>query len=179
MDVLPDILAPDLDVVFCGTAVGECSARRGHYYAGPGNAFWSLLHGAGFTARRLAPEEDVTLPEHGLGLTDLVKDVARSHDRGLAFDVPTLLAKVEQHRPSWVAFTGKVAGQAVARALGHPRPGLGVQSWTLARSEVFVLPSSSGANQRKEYDGRATRLEWWTDLALLAGAGPFFTRAEA
>ena len=169
MDVLPDILAPGLDVVFCGTAVGECSARRGHYYAGPGNSFWQLLHSAGFTSRRMTPQEDVSLPEQGLGLTDLVKDVAQSHDRGLAFDVASLVAKVERHQPEWVAFTGKVAGQAAARFLGQPRPGLGLQRWTVGGAQVFVLPSSSGANQRREYDGRATRLEWWSDLAQLLG----------
>jgi TDG/mug DNA glycosylase family protein len=73
MSVLPDILAPNLDVVFCGTAVGKASASRGHYYSGPGNKFWQLLHEAGFTATRLRPEDDVTLPALGLGITDLVK----------------------------------------------------------------------------------------------------------
>src|SRR4051794_29608319 len=79
MDVLPDILAPGVEVVFCGTAVGGCPARRGHYHAGPGDAFWQLLHDAGFTDRRLTPEDDASLPELGLGLTDLV----RSGGRGL------------------------------------------------------------------------------------------------
>jgi len=43
MAVLPDYLAPGLKVVFCGTAVGEQSAARGHYFAGRGNDFWRLL----------------------------------------------------------------------------------------------------------------------------------------
>jgi TDG/mug DNA glycosylase family protein len=166
MDVLPDILRPGLDVVFCGTAVGECSARRGHYYAGPGNAFWRLLHEAGFTDHRLDPTDDVTLPDLGYGLTDIVKDVTRM-EPGRRFDVPTLVAKLEAHRPGWLALTGKAAGHAVARALGHPSPALGPQRWTVAGAEVFVLPSSSGANQRREYDGRPTRLAWWAELAAL------------
>ena len=33
--VLPDVLAPDLHVVFCGTAPGTRSARDGAYYAHP------------------------------------------------------------------------------------------------------------------------------------------------
>ena len=37
MTILPDVLAPGLDIVFCGTAVGNVSAQRGVYYAGPGN----------------------------------------------------------------------------------------------------------------------------------------------
>lgn len=37
--ILPDRLGPGLRVVFCGTAAGAVSARKGHYYAGPGNLF--------------------------------------------------------------------------------------------------------------------------------------------
>jgi TDG/mug DNA glycosylase family protein len=176
MDVLPDILAPGLEVVFCGTAVGDCSARRGHYYAARGNAFWQLLHDSGFTERRLAAEDDASLPRLGLGLTDLVRNVARAEDsrgqkEGLTFDAPSLVAKVERFEPTWVAFTGKVAAQAAARFAGRPRPGLGLQSWTFAGAQVFVLPSPSGANRRREYDGRATRLEWWSELAQLCQLG--------
>jgi TDG/mug DNA glycosylase family protein len=36
---------------------------------------------------------------------------------------------------------------------------------------VFVLPGVSGANQRKDYDGRPNRLSWWRDLAALSGRG--------
>jgi len=35
---LPDLLRPGLDLVFVGINPGETSARRGHYYANPGNA---------------------------------------------------------------------------------------------------------------------------------------------
>lgn len=167
MDVLPDILCSGLPVVICGTAVGECSAARGHYYAGPGNGFWRLLHESGLTPRRLLPEDDDMLPEHGIGLTDLVKDVCQSSDRKLTFDVPSLSSKLSEIGPRWIGFNGKVAAEAVARSLGAARPGLGLQSWQFANSRVFVLPSSSGANQRKEYDGRTTRLEWWTEFANL------------
>lgn len=163
--MLPDIFAPDLAVLFCGTAVGERSAERGHYYAGPRNAFWQLLYESGLTPRLLSPEEDATLPTYGLGLTDLVKTVAQSHDRGLRFDVATLAARVEEYRPRWLAFTSKKGGQVAARSLGHPPAKLGPAPWTLGGTQVFVLPSPSAANQRHDYDGRPTRLEWWTDLA--------------
>ncbi|MEZ4771174.1 MAG: hypothetical protein R2844_22490 [Caldilineales bacterium] len=44
MSILPDVLAPGLDIVFSSTAVGNVSALRGATYAGPGNMFWSTLH---------------------------------------------------------------------------------------------------------------------------------------
>jgi double-stranded uracil-DNA glycosylase len=169
MSVLTDVLASNLKVVFCGTAVGERSPARGRYYAGPGNAFWRLLHNADFTPRQLSPEEDSSLPAYGLGLTDLVKNVAQSHDRGLTFDVQGLMAKVQEHQPHWIAFTSKKAGQAAARGLHLRSPGLGPMNWKLGGARVFVLPSPSGANHRHEYDGCPTRLEWWVELANLVG----------
>ena len=75
MTVLPDILAPGLDIVFCGTAVGNVSAQRGAYYAGLGNMFWPTLYEIGLTPRRLQPEEFREVLSFGLGLTDLVKAV--------------------------------------------------------------------------------------------------------
>lgn len=81
MSILPDILEPNLKVVFCGTAVSDESAARGRYYSKPSNSFWQLLHQAGFTPRQLRPDEDRSLPEFGIGMTDLVKEVAQSHDR--------------------------------------------------------------------------------------------------
>jgi len=169
VSVLPDILGPSLRILFCGTAVGERSAQRGHYYAGPGNDFWRLLHDTGLTPGLLSPDDDLTLPTFGLGLSDLVQDVAQSHDRGLSFDVPSLVEKLALYEPEWVAFTSKRAGKAAAHALGHRPPALGPASWSIAECKVFVLPSPSGANRRASYDGRATRLSWWQELADLAG----------
>ena len=176
MDVLPYILGPRLPLVISGTAVGECAAARGHYYAQPGNAFWQLLHEAGLTRTRLGPEEDAALPQHGIGLADLVLTSARSSrggpDRGPGFDVATFAAKMARCRPRWIAFNGKVAAEAAARAQGLRRPGLGPQRWSLGEAQVFVLPSSSGANRRREYDGRPSRLSWWAELAGLVREQP-------
>ena len=53
--VLPDVLAPGLRIVFCGTAAGTVSARRGAYYAHPQNRFWPALHAVGLTPRLMRP----------------------------------------------------------------------------------------------------------------------------
>lgn len=164
--VLPDYLAPGLRVVFCGTAPGLISAARGHYYSGPGNRFWDFLHQAGFVPQPLEATDDHRLLDHGIGLTDLVKDMAQSHDPGLLYDVAGLERRVARHAPTWLAFTSKEAGKAAARYLGQPTPGLGEQTWRLGGARVFVLPSPSGRNQgRALYDGRTDRLSWWRDLA--------------
>ncbi|GEO17500.1 hypothetical protein [Microvirga aerophila] len=36
---LPEVLLPNLKIVFCGTAAGNRSAASGAYYAQPGNRF--------------------------------------------------------------------------------------------------------------------------------------------
>lgn len=160
--VLPDLLRPGLDVVFCGTAVATASAQRRHYYAGRGNRFWQLLHESGLTPTLLTPEDDATLPDLGVGITDLVKNVAQSHDRGLDFSATSsVAAHLEEAQPRWVAFNGMTAGTNAAKWLGRRVDGLGVQPWRIGVSRVFVLPSSSGANAGMPY---AEKLRWWSDL---------------
>lgn len=164
MTVLPDLLRPGLDVVFVGTAVATASADRGHYYSGRGNRFWQLLHEAGFTPKRLCPEDDATLPDLRIGITDLVKDIAQSHDRRLDFSKSASVAShVEAASPRWIAFNGLTAARAAARWLHQARPReLGEQPWRIGASRVFVLPSSSGAHASMRYD---EKLRWWTELA--------------
>lgn len=160
--MLADLLRPGLDIVFCGTAVATASAARGHYYSGPGNKFWHLLHDAGFTAARLAPEDDSMLPKLGIGITDLVKDTAQSHDRGLDFSGTTAVAAhIQAASPRWVAFNGLKAGRVAAGELGNKTEALGEQGWNIGSSRVFVLPSSSGANATMSY---TDKLAWWRQL---------------
>ncbi|OCL30909.1 hypothetical protein BCR15_10620 [Tessaracoccus lapidicaptus] len=163
--MLPDLLRPDLDVVFCGTAVSSASADLGHYYAGRGNKFWQLLFDAGFTPSLLTPAEDATVLDYGIGITDLVKDRAQSHDRGLDFGYSTAVAReLISQAPRWVAFNGLTAGRSAGRELrlsSGKTVRLGEQPWRIGTSRVFVLPSSSGAFAAMRY---AEKLEWWTQL---------------
>ena len=142
-NVLPDLIAPDLRILFSGTAVGSASARAGAYYAGPGNAFWPTLQAVGLTPRLLAPSEYRTLLDHGIGLTDVCK-VASGSDREVGtdrFDVPRFLALVKANRPRIVAFNGKRS----ARVVLERRVGYGRQPEQLAGAQAWVLPSTSAA----------------------------------
>jgi double-stranded uracil-DNA glycosylase len=159
MSVLPDILAPDLAVVFCGTAVGAASARRKAYYAGPGNAFWRTLYEVGLTPRLLAPEEYCCITQFGLGLTDLAKTIAGS-DEVLSnehFDRDGLRAKIRLCRPRVLAFTSK---RAAKEFLGRPAD-YGLLAEKVGDTNLFVLPSPSGA-ARRYWDKNP-----WRDLANL------------
>nr|CAA9350121.1 MAG: G:T/U mismatch-specific uracil/thymine DNA-glycosylase [uncultured Nocardioidaceae bacterium] len=171
MAVLPDVATHGLDALFVGTAVGDCQALAGHHHATRGDAFWSLLHASGLTPRLLRPDEEDLLPAYGLGVVDLLPEPG--HERPpVRFDVARLVAKVEALRPSWVVLTSKRTADVVARALGERPAGLGEASWLLGGSSVFVVPSPSPANQRRDYDGRPRRVDWWADCARAVRARP-------
>ena len=160
--ILPDVLEPGLALVFCGTAAGTRSAREAAYYAHPGNMFWRTLFATGLTPRLLAPEEFPLLPAFGIGLIDLSK-FHFGNDNELpvdAFDVAALRAKIEHVAPGMLAFTSKRAGSAV---LGK-QIDYGLQSTTIGRTRLFVLPSPSG-QARGSWDPRV-----WQDLADLVAA---------
>ncbi len=142
--VLPDVLAPELDIVFCGTAAGTASALQRAYYAGPGNSFWPTLYGVKLTPRQLLPREYGDILQWKLGLTDLAKQVFGS-DSVLAkkhFDTSRLYRLIEEYRPGMVAFTSK---RAACEFLGRADVGYGLQKEVVASSRLFVLPSPSGA----------------------------------
>lgn len=141
--VLPDLLQPGLKVVFCGTAAGAASARRGAYYAGPGNKFWKTLYALGFTPRLLEPAEFPLLPQYGIGLTDIAKSYSGA-DSGLRrshFDAAALRSKIHENAPLVFAFNGKKAAQAFYGA----SVSYGQQPERIGTTTVFVLPSTSGA----------------------------------
>jgi TDG/mug DNA glycosylase family protein len=166
--VLPDLVGHDPQVVFCGQAGAQSSRPREHYYEAPGNSFWESLHRSGFSPRLLRPEEDHLVVELGLGLTDLV-----GHDRRTRLEVDALVARVEEWQPEWLALTSKSVAHELARAFGRRPPGLGLADWYVAGAEVFVLPGTSGANRRRDYDGRPDRLAWWHELTQFCGrSGP-------
>ncbi|EEW25970.1 mismatch-specific DNA-glycosylase [Rhodobacter ferrooxidans] len=143
--MLPDIVAPGLDVLFCGTAPGAMSAARGHYYARPGNRFWPLLAEIGLTPRRLHPDEDHLLPGFGLGLTDLAQGVS-GQDAEIprhAYAPDRLQALVAAIRPRALAFTSLTAARL---ALGVPRLAAGAlpADPRYGHTRLWALPSPSG-----------------------------------
>ncbi|WP_411971148.1 uracil-DNA glycosylase family protein [Mesorhizobium sp. BR1-1-9] len=77
---LPDLLADNLSVVFCGLNPGLDAAQTGHHFAGKGNRFWQVIHQAGFTpdtnrarGRRVHPFV-WPRPHHGRRSTDCRRD---------------------------------------------------------------------------------------------------------
>jgi TDG/mug DNA glycosylase family protein len=142
--VLPDVLEPNLKVVFCGTAAGEMSARLGAYYANPTNRFWSTLYKIGLTPYQLQPSEFRTVTQYGIGLTDLAKQTSGS-DSVLSktdFDRSGLREKMLRYQPAVLAFTSKRGAQEYFE---RKTVDYGLQAEQIGETKVFVLPSPSGA----------------------------------
>src|SRR5256714_4603535 len=69
---LPDVIAPNLRVLFCGINPGLYSAAVGHHFARPGNRFWPALYRGGFTPEVISPFDERRLLGFGFGITNIV-----------------------------------------------------------------------------------------------------------
>ncbi len=157
---VPDILAPGLSCVFCGINPGRVSAAAAAHFANPRNDFWRLLHDAAFTPRLLDPQEQVSLLELGIGVTNAAdRTTPGSGDlRRGDFDRAAFEVRIRAFRPRAVAFVGKEA----YRGLYGERPELGAQRRSIGSAGLYVVPSTSPANAAVPYD---ERLRWFRALA--------------
>lgn len=157
--LVPDVLAPDLDLVFCGTAPSPVSFRARAYYANPGNSFWTTLHKVGLLPERFEPSRYAEVLRHGIGLTDLNKtEYGSDHELSPgAMDHRALAAKLRRYRPAAVAFTSKNAGSLFfgTRTLDYGRQPAAIVATlddpVLQTIVYFVLASPSGRAR-----------SWWT-----------------
>ena len=144
---VPDVIAPGLDVLFCGIDPGLYSGAVGHHFARPGNRFWKALHGAGFTDRVLSPFDERDLLDRRLGITNLVEratgGAAELSSQELRAGARRLESKVRRFRPLAISFLGLSAYR-----IGFERPAAlpGPQEATLGGSRVWLLPNPSGLN---------------------------------
>ena len=161
---MPDVLAPDLEVVFCGINPGRVSAAAAAHFANPRNDFWRLLHDAGFTPRLLRPDEQFAALDYGIGLTNAAARTTKGSGDLRSADFHGSAERLERLagtlRPRAIAFVGKEAYRGTFRE----RPELGLQERRLAGTLLFVLPSTSPANAAVPY---AERLRWFRALREL------------
>jgi len=166
---IPDVLGPDLDVVFVGINPGLWSGAVGHHFARPGNRFWKALYGSGFTDRLLSPFEDASLLDANFGVTNLVARTSGRADELSADEIRRGARELEERlaplRPRFVAVLGIGAYRT---GFGRPHAALGPQDHDLGGSRVWVLPNPSGLNAHHQLDDlterfralRAALAEW-------------------
>lgn len=144
---VPDVIAPQLGVLFCGINPGLYSGATGHHFARPDNRFWRALHGAGFTSHLLSPWEERELLVHGCGVTNLVArataSAAELGETELTAGRRRLLSKVKRYTPACIAVLGVGAYRI---AFARPTATLGRQPEMFGGAVLWVLPNPSGLN---------------------------------
>jgi double-stranded uracil-DNA glycosylase len=153
---VPDVIAPNLRLLFCGINPGLYSARAGYHFARPGNRFWPALHRAGITPRLLRPDEQRRLLDYGCGITNIVaRPTAAAAELAPAELVAggrRLRARVRRYQPRLLAVLGIGAYRS---AFGRPKASLGPQPDAIGSTRVWVLPNPSGLNAHYQLDDLA------------------------
>ncbi len=144
---VPDVIAHDLRVLFCGINPGLYTGAVGHHFARPGNRFWPALNAAGFTDRLVSPFEERDLLKSGYGITNVVMRTTATADEltgdELRLGQKALLRKVRRYRPRFLAVLGLGAYRA---AWEKPKATIGRQEEKVGSTIVWVLPNPSGLN---------------------------------
>ncbi|MCK5416706.1 mismatch-specific DNA-glycosylase [Candidatus Parcubacteria bacterium] len=156
-ELLPDVpdvyknahITYNLEVVFCGMAAGELSAKVGGYYANKNNKFWNILSGAGFTDKIIKSCNYEEVLEYHLGLTDLVKNQSGMDKKIDATDndIEILKNNIEKLQPKVLTFNGKKSASAFLNK-NKKKISWGEQEnkYSIGITKIWVLPSTSGVN---------------------------------
>lgn len=146
---VPDIVRPNLSVVFSGINPGTLSGQLGQHFARPGNRFWKALHGAGFTDNLLAPAQQMDLLDFGIGITNLVPRASAAASElsraELVEGGEHLTRFAERWTPEWIAVLGV---QAYRAAFRRPKAQIGRQAELIGSSGLWLLPNPSGLQAR-------------------------------
>jgi TDG/mug DNA glycosylase family protein len=150
---LPDVIAPDLKVLFCGINPGLYTAAIQHHFGRPGNRFWPTLYASGFTPRVLSPYEEQELVALGYGITNVVARATAAADELEPHEFVAggkkLRAKVKKYAPKVLAILGVGAYRT---AFDRPKAQVGPQEETIGATALWVLPNPSGLNAHYQAD---------------------------
>jgi TDG/mug DNA glycosylase family protein len=153
---VPDIIAPNLEVLLCGINPSIYSAAVGHHFARPGNRLWKTLHAAGFTPHVFHPSDDQELLALGVGMTNICDRATARADELSKADLMTgrhtLGQKVTHYQPKMLAILGI---SAYRTAFKQPKATLGHQPDQFHGASVWVLPNPSGLNAHYQLDDLA------------------------
>jgi double-stranded uracil-DNA glycosylase len=144
---IPDVIARDLNVLFCGINPGLYTAAVGHHFARPGNRFWKALRDGGFTEALLSPFDERELLQSGYGITNVAARATATADLLTKQEIieggKRLQTKVQRYRPSFLAILGVGAYRT---AFQRSQAVVGRQEEKIGDTIIWVLPNPSGLN---------------------------------
>lgn len=173
---IPDLIGPDLTLLFVGINPGLWTAATGTPFAHPGNRFYPALATAGIIDRLPAFAEGFSATDRdwftglGLGITNLVRRATARADELSRQELRDGATRLERDVALWRPRVVAVVGiTAYRQAFGRARARTGRQPETLAGAELWVVPQPSGLNA---HDTVATLAEAYADPARAAGLLP-------
>lgn len=177
---VPDLLGPDVRLLFVGINPGLWTAAVQTHFAHPGNRFYPALLRAGILTEPVDPAAGMSdadrdrLMQQGIGITNLVarasakaSDLTAQELRAGGTRLGELVARV---RPGLVAVAGITAYR---HAFGRPRAVAGPQPEPLAGAPLWVVPNPSGLNAHETLDSLSRAYAAAARAAgVLDGPGP-------
>jgi len=173
---VPDLLGPDVRLLFVGINPGLWTAATQTHFAHPVNRFYPALLKAGIIERpvdQAAGMDDADrdyLRSRGIGITNLVRRATARADELDADELreggERLAALVAEVTPRVVAVAGITAYRS---AFGQKKAVLGRQPEDLAGAQLWVVPNPSGLNAHATI---ATLAESYAEPARAAGILP-------
>lgn len=150
---VPDLLGPDVRLLFVGINPGLWTAATQTHFAHPVNRFYPALLRAGIIEHAIDPAAGMDdtdrdrLCARGIGITNVARrataKAAELSAEELRVGGERLLELVARTRPRVVAVAGITAYRT---AFARPRAVMGRQPERLAESELWLVPNPSGLN---------------------------------
>jgi TDG/mug DNA glycosylase family protein len=160
---VPDLVGPDLKLLFVGINPGLWTAATQTHFAHPGNRFYPALLQGGVIERRIDPAAGMSdddrdyLRSRGIGITNIVRrataKASELTDAELRDGGERLVETVRRTTPAVVAIAGITAYRT---AFGLPKAVPGRQPEPLEGAELWVVPNPSGLNAHETVAALAT-----------------------
>lgn len=159
---VPDLIGPDLRLLFVGINPGLWTAATQTHFAYPGNRFYPALLRAGIIEREIdrgvgmSDDDRTYFLGRGLGISNVAhrataKASELSHDE-LRRGGDQLRALVRSRRPAVVAVAGITAYRV---AFAESKAVMGEQADGFEGSRLWVVPNPSGLNAHETVDSLA------------------------
>jgi TDG/mug DNA glycosylase family protein len=174
---LPDLVGPDIRLLFVGINPGLQTAAVQAHFSGRSNRFYPALFRAGIVDRVIdasagfTPDDRAHLIGRGVGISNLVRGASRRADELTADELRAgaadLTQRVEALGPAVVALLGITAYRI---AFERPKATAGRQPEGIGGSELWVVPNPSGLNAHATITSLA---DAYREAAVAAGIPVF------
>jgi double-stranded uracil-DNA glycosylase len=170
---VPDLVGPDLKLLFVGINPGLWTAATQTHFAHPGNRFYPALYLGGVITREIdrgggmTAEDRAHVIDRGIGITNVVRRATAKASELTTAELRAggerLRAFVRSRQPRVVAIAGITAYRTAFRA---PGAAMGEQPDRFEGAALWVVPNPSGLNAHETVDTLAAA---YREPAIAAG----------